>query len=492
MTHVTAGGGVVDHYDGGFGRGVVDPQDRLVERTVELIESRLSEGWTDWDVSAADLHAINRALQALTPAQTNEVIAQLDEPTLARWTGEINGVMGGLSAADRQDLFAHLATDLEGMQLARLFGAMSEAQQAEFVAAINARSHPTARLDFVDATQRAALTRHADIPPGLSAQQRELLLDLGQLSLDIIGLADPTPITDGANALISLVRGDFLGAGLSAVSMFPYLGDAAKLGKLGKWAETVANAVEFAGRNAEFARAAEPILRQIAGAVDAIPDRVLRNLPEAARGSLDRLRAGIDEFLTAATRAADGPLVLNANLGRTTQVRGQTVTIGEAPSVSTRADGRPVVAGVDGQEHLVRRPQTYDNVTTQPDGTLVYSKNGQSVTYDADGFPVFDARAEVYLEPRHINSGASPDHMQAANEALRDALRGDPVLKDRLGLTDGQYEFLMRDTASKKSPPGLTWHHHQDTGRMQLVDRAQHSLFPGGHVGGMAIWGGGR
>ncbi|HRN07737.1 MAG TPA: hypothetical protein PLM95_12960, partial [Ottowia sp.] len=71
----------------------------------------------------------------------------------------------------------------------------------------------------------------------------DLALDLAQIGLDIAGIFDPTPISDGANTLISLGRGDWLGAGLSAVSMIPYVGDAAKLGKLGKYAQTVAKAI---------------------------------------------------------------------------------------------------------------------------------------------------------------------------------------------------------------------------------------------------------
>ena len=58
----------------------------------------------------------------------------------------------------------------------------------------------------------------------------DLALDLTQIGLDIAGIFDPTPISDGANTLISLGRGDWLGAGLSAISMIPYVGDAAKLG----------------------------------------------------------------------------------------------------------------------------------------------------------------------------------------------------------------------------------------------------------------------
>ena len=64
--------------------------------------------------------------------------------------------------------------------------------------------------------------------------------DVTQIALDIVGLVDPTPISDGVNGLISLGRGDWLGAGISAVSMIPYVGDAAKLGKLGRYAENTA------------------------------------------------------------------------------------------------------------------------------------------------------------------------------------------------------------------------------------------------------------
>lgn len=37
------------------------------------------------------------------------------------------------------------------------------------------------------------------------------------------------------------------------------------------------------------------------------------------------------------------------------------------------------------------------------------------------------------------------------------------------------------------SPPGYTWHHHEDLGRMQLIDRDVHAAFS--HKGGFAIWG---
>jgi len=46
------------------------------------------------------------------------------------------------------------------------------------------------------------------------------------LIADIAGIFDPTPISDGVAAGIDLSDGDVAGAGLSLLSMIPYLGDA--------------------------------------------------------------------------------------------------------------------------------------------------------------------------------------------------------------------------------------------------------------------------
>lgn len=141
-----------------------------------------------------------------------------------------------------------------------------------------------------------------DLAAASAAQKQELLLDLGQIGLDVVGLFDPTPISDGVNGVISLFRGDFLGAGISAVSMIPYIGDAAKLGKLGKWAETVAKAVDLAKTDAAFARAIRPALEKIAGALDSAP---LDKLPSGARETLEGLKRNVDGALAPAARRTD-------------------------------------------------------------------------------------------------------------------------------------------------------------------------------------------
>ena len=121
----------------------------------------------------------------------------------------------------------------------------------------------------------------------------ELALDLAQIGLDIAGIFDPTPISDGANTLISLGRGDWLGAGLSAVSMIPYVGDLAKAGKLGKYAETVAKAVDAAKANPALAEKLAPALKTIRDAIDQLP---LEKLPDSVREGLAPIKGKLDEF----------------------------------------------------------------------------------------------------------------------------------------------------------------------------------------------------
>ena len=43
-------------------------------------------------------------------------------------------------------------------------------------------------------------------------------------------------------------------------------------------------------------------------------------------------------------------------------------------------------------------------------------------------------------------------------------------------------EQIAAIKAGKEKIPGFTWHHHQDTGRMQLIDQDIHKKT--GHIGG--------
>lgn len=219
--------------------------------------------------------------------------------------------MSGLNAAESigassrvASSVASVSTEASGLVAAsrtggqlntsELAGQLSEIAKSDPAKATSLRAEIEADLSPADQKRLAD-----DMDAAAAAQKQELILDLGQMALDVAGLFDPTPISDGVNGVISLFRGDFLGAGLSAVSMIPYVGDAAKLGKLGKWAETVSKAADLAKVDSAFAAAAKPALEKLKGAIDALP---LDKLPASARETLETASRKLDEALNARPR----------------------------------------------------------------------------------------------------------------------------------------------------------------------------------------------
>jgi hypothetical protein len=124
----------------------------------------------------------------------------------------------------------------------------------------------------------------------IERKSNRLLLDLTQLILDIVGIFEPTPFADSTNAMISLGRKDFLGAGLSAISVLPYIGDLVKLGKLSRYCRSVNQAISLAESNAKFASQLRPLLLKLKKLLDDVP---ADQLP----GGLGQIRQRINGFL---------------------------------------------------------------------------------------------------------------------------------------------------------------------------------------------------
>lgn len=101
--------------------------------------------------------------------------------------------------------------------------------------------------------------------------------DVLQMGLDAVGVVDPTPISDGINAVWSLGRAftdperrseHLTNAGISAVSMIPYIGDSAKLLKTGRYAKTASRVANFnSGASAATKASQRGEIRDAAGAV---------------------------------------------------------------------------------------------------------------------------------------------------------------------------------------------------------------------------------
>lgn len=97
-------------------------------------------------------------------------------------------------------------------------------------------------------------------------------------------------------------------------------------------------------------------------------------------------------------------------------------------------------------------------------------------------FPEFPVTYEMKLnESLYLESDAK--QFKAATQSLSDAIQKDPDLKAKFD--DRQIEQINNG----KVPEGYVWHHNEEPGVMQLVDRSLHENTA--HTGGRAIWGGG-
>lgn len=128
------------------------------------------------------------------------------------------------------------------------------------------------------------------------AGKAELILDLVQFALDLVGLVDPTFMSDGASGLISLARGQWLDAAISGASMIPYVGDMMKLGKLPRYARSVAGAIALAATDAKFAEQLRPALAKLLEALHRLP---VDKLPRDALAPIQQIKREIEAFLSA-------------------------------------------------------------------------------------------------------------------------------------------------------------------------------------------------
>jgi hypothetical protein len=112
----------------------------------------------------------------------------------------------------------------------------------------------------------------------------------------------------------------------------------------------------------------------------------------------------------------------------------------------------------------------------------VFLPDGESVT---GVFPVFESEFDVTLDDSlYLQS----DYIQFsyANIELYEAIEADPTIADELRLSMNDIQGL----ANGDTPEGYTWHHNEEPGLLQLVDKEEHSNT--GHNGGRDIWGGGN
>lgn len=108
---------------------------------------------------------------------------------------------------------------------------------------------------------------------------------------------------------------------------------------------------------------------------------------------------------------------------------------------------------------------------------------------DADGndvtgvFPEFESVYDAQL-PEDLYQATDKEQFAECNKQLKESVEKDPELAKKF--TPEQLEQIKNGD----TPDGYTWHHNEETGKMQLVESDTHAKT--GHTGGKTIWGGGN
>ena len=139
----------------------------------------------------------------------------------------------------------------------------------------------------------------------------------------------------------------------------------------------------------------------------------------------------------------------------------------EAEAMDTRNDH------LTGLEHPETGIPFVEKTVELPDGSLVEGS-----------FPVFESSFDVFLD-EDVYLASDANHFSIANETLANAIAQNPGIAAEMNLSQADLQHL----ASGTTPDSYTWHHHEQPGRLQLVDEQTHDST--GHTGGRSLWGGG-
>jgi len=147
------------------------------------------------------------------------------------------------------------------------------------------------------------------------------------------------------------------------------------------------------------------------------------------------------------------------------KVKNKYVRYVSMPTVNARYAGKVHPAGIKFEQKKV----------TYSDGRKIVA-----------AFPKFEHVYEVKLDKTLLNESRE-SHFKYCNEQLSEAVKRNPKLKAKF--TTEQLEELEKGITSG-APSGLTWHHNEKEGILQLVDAETHAKV--GHTGGYATWGAGN
>ncbi|MCK2000767.1 HNH endonuclease [[Brevibacterium] frigoritolerans] len=100
-------------------------------------------------------------------------------------------------------------------------------------------------------------------------------------------------------------------------------------------------------------------------------------------------------------------------------------------------------------------------------------------------FPIFPSEVEIELTAEEFLL-SDDEQFRIANEILLNNINWNQVTLEELGFTMQDLQVLKNG----ETPSDFVWHHHEEAGILQLVDREVHENTA--HTGGRELWGGGE
>ncbi|MBU0444437.1 HNH endonuclease [Bacillus amyloliquefaciens] len=139
-----------------------------------------------------------------------------------------------------------------------------------------------------------------------------------------------------------------------------------------------------------------------------------------------------------------------------------------------------IVSRVGGKLLVKQTLKSTTKKITVRNGKLAGKKHPKTgVKFNSKGFPVFAAKYNYNLTLGQIKS-SNAVQFKNANYALKQAINNWEHAKKF-------NKYQIQDIKNGKTPRGYLWHHHENRGRLQLVDKNIHKKT--GHTGGRSIWG---
>ena len=130
----------------------------------------------------------------------------------------------------------------------------------------------------------------------------------------------------------------------------------------------------------------------------------------------------------------------------------------------------------------INKPKNGGNLSV-PYIDEIFEKNGKKYR---GFFPKFDSFFNSKL-PSNLWQATDVEQFKYAVKQLKKAVLKNGNLRSKF--TKEQLEAILEESPRI---PGLTWHHHQQKGLLQLVDSEIHARNQNPHTGGRSIWGGGK